>query len=582
LGKEVKKQNNFKMKNIPLPALFQIFKQKYGIRFLLDDLSAGAAVSVLAIPFAIAFAIASGVRPEQGLSSAIICSFLVALFGGCRFQMSGPTGTFALLILTTIQYYGYEGLVLATIFGGVILCLMGLFHFGYMIKFIPYPVIIGFTSGVAIVLFISQLPHFLGITLPIMPKTFLTKCSALYLHLPEVNFFALGIGILSIAIILLAPRYIKKIPGAIIAIIVTSILVNGFNLPVDTIKDAFGNINGALPSFHTPVFEWNLFLEVIPTSIAFALLISIESLLSAIVADGMTGTRHDSNIELIGQGLANIGSVLFLGIPTTGSLVRTAHNIKNGAHSPLAAITSSLIMVVCLLALGKWLVMVPISTLASIILVIAYNLSDWRVFAKLFLSPKRDIAVLLTTFLLAVFTDVTTALEIGIILATFLFVDKASKTMKSQLLNAVNKDLVKNDESFVFYKDKNIPDEIDIFEISGPLFFAATEKFKQTLMGINHVPKVLILRMLHVPSIDATGIRALEDILLNARRKQIALFLSGVSWEVRRALERCGFLKKLGPENAFNHLDEAIAKACELCKPPEPVPEVIMTEKETQ
>lgn len=546
------------------PALFFCFNGAYSFSLVLKDLFAGITVSIVSVPLALAFAIASGARPEQGLYTAIIAGLIVALFGGSRYQVAGPTGAFVLLIFSTIEKFGFEGLIIATLLAGVILIVMGLFRFGALMKFVPYPVIIGFTSGLALFLFLNQLPDFLGLKCTSLPKDFFSRFLLIAKESVHTSPYSVMIAGLTILIMIVWPRFIKKFPGSLVAIFVTVLLVSFFHLPVETIQDRFGEISTALPSVHFPALEWNLFVEVIPSAIAIALLAGIESLLSAVVADGMTGTRHNSNGELIAQGIANIFSVLFSGIPATGAIARTATNIKNGAHTPVAALVNALFLVLILLILGQFVVLIPLATLAGILTVVAYNMSEWRHFKKLFYSPRRDIAVLLTTFFLTVFTDLITAIEVGIILATLLFVDHAARTSKTYFL----KDPLyckESDDSLRDVEEQNIPDEIEIFEVLGPLFFAAAESFKNTLTTVKRPPKVLIVRLRHVPSIDASGIRALEDILDKSRRDRTVLLLSGVTQALRKILERSGFLCHLGEDRVFSHIDLAVVKAKEIC-----------------
>ncbi len=557
----------------------QVFKGAYSLPFFFKDLFAGITVGIVSVPLALAFAIACGARPEQGLYTALIAGGVVALLGGSRFQVAGPTGAFVLLISTTMQKFGYDGLVLATLFAGALLVIMGIARFGALLKFIPYPVIIGFTSGLALFLFLNQLPDFLGLKIASLPKEFLERCIVLGKEAVHTNPWALALSLVTIAIMVLWPRYVKKFPGSLVAILVTVLLTMLFKLPVETIQERFGAISASLPPFRFPHFEWNLFLEVIPSAIAIALLAGIESLLSAIVADGMTGTRHNSNSELFGQGVGNILSVLFYGIPSTGAVARTATNIKNGAQTPVSVLVSTGFLLLILLLLGKYVALIPMATLAGILAVVAYNMSEWRHFKHLLSSPKRDIAVLLTTFLLTVFTDLITAIEVGIILATFLFADNASRSSKITLIQDRPPEEDDHHDMRTHLDKKEIPADVEVFEVLGPLFFAAAETFKTTLSELKCSPAVLIIRLRFVPSIDASGIRALSDIFEKTKREKTVLLLSGVSKSMRRILERSGFLHQIGHENVLSHIDLALSRAKEISSQKEtetkPVPAAI-------
>lgn len=555
-----------KLSSLFSPPFFSLFSSGYSRKSMLQDLLAGITVGVVSIPLSLAFAIASGVRPEQGIFTAIVAGILVALFGGSKYQISGPTGAFVILIYSIVTQFGYSGLVIATFIAGLILIAMGLSRVGALIKFIPYPVTIGFTSGLALFIFISQIPDLLGFHLEVTPKNFFFKLLSIGQHLPSSSLYALVLSVITIAIIAFWPKLVKglPIPGSLIAILVTSALVYFFHFPVETIRDRFGAISDFLPQFTLPSLDFSAIPQLIPPAIAIALLAGIESLLSAVVADGMTGTKHNSNTELIGQGIANIGSIFFGGIPATGAIARTATGIKNGAKSPVAALASSLSIGLILLLFGSLIAIIPMATLGGILAVVAYNMSEWRHFAKLFRSPKGDIAVLLVTFLLTVFVDLVTAIEVGIILATLFFVDKISKTSHSRFLKESHKrgELHKEDAHLQIIQQ--LPEEIEVFEISGALFFAAVESFNMALSEIRRKPKILILRMRHLATIDATGIRALEDVLDKSRREGCSLILSGLSAEVEKILQESGFLERLDANSYFPIFDAALQRAREL------------------
>jgi len=543
-----------------IPKLFTVLKEGYTLKIFSKDLTAGVLVGILSLPMSIAFAIASGVRPEQGLYTGIVAGFLIALFGGSRVQISGPTGAFVILVYSIVQQYGYDGLVVATFMAGILLLVMGLVGLGKAIQFIPYPVTIGFTSGLALVLCTGQVRDLLGLPLSSIPAQFVSRWHTYFTHINLVNPYAFSLACLGILIVIFWPKITKNLPGSLVAIFITTALVHALDLPVETIGSRFGSVPNTLPSPHFPTLSWELITQMISPAIAIALLAGIESLLSAVVADGMTGKRHRSDMELFAQGIGNIASSLFNGIPATGAIARTATNIKNGGQTPVAALVNAATLFCIMLFLGKWVALIPMATLASVLMVVAYNMSEWRHFASLLKSPKQDIAVLLTTFLLTVFVDLTTAIEAGIILAAFLFISNLVKNSRAKHLK----------ESLLESEDPNdplaislrsVPEDIEVFEIYGPFFFAATEKFKNALGSINRIPKVLILRMRHVPTIDASGIRALDDILAKSKREKTQLFLSGVKPHLLHILKRSGFLGRLEEKNAFSNIDLALQAA---------------------
>lgn len=537
------------------PKLYLLLKEEgYSFANFSKDLMAGVIVGILALPMSIAFAIASGVRPEQGLYTAIVAGFLIALLGGSRVQVSGPTGAFVVLIYSIIQAHGYEGLVIATILAGILLIAMGCMRFGTMIKFVPYPVVIGFTSGLAVVLFTGQVRELLGLQLTKLPVDFVERWKIYFMNITSLNPYALGISALGIGIVAFWPKVSKRVPGALVAIFVSTLLVYLFNIPIETIGDRFGDIPNSLPRFRVPPnIGWEEMMKLVSPAIAIALLAGMESLLSAVVADGMTGKRHLSDVELVAQGIGNIFSALFGGIPATGAIARTATNIRNGGKTPIASLIHVLTLVFILLFFGRLVKLIPMATLGAIIAVVAYNMSEWRHFARLFLSPKQDILILLTTFSLTVFVDLITAIEAGVILAAFLFMHNMSLTTKGIFWKK------KEEESDL----EQLPDDIEVFDIQGPFFFAAVEKFKVALAGIHYVPKVLILRLDHVPMIDATGVRLLDDVWAKAKRDGTLLLFSGVQKNLYDVFKGTGLLEKVGEDRIFTKLDKALMKAYE-------------------
>lgn len=535
------------------PKLYLLLKEEgYSFLDFCNDAIAGLLVGILALPMSIAFAIASGVRPEQGLYTAIVAGFFIALLGGSRVQVSGPTGAFVILIYSIVQQYGYDGLVIATIMAGLILIAMGCMRFGAMIKFVPYPVTIGFTSGLAVVLVTGQIKDLLGLKLPSVPLDFIQRWHAYFSNIQSLNFYALLIALLSIGIVVFWPKFSKKIPGPLVAILITTLLVYLFHLPVETIGDRFGDIPNKLPSFRMPRnVGWEELMKLVSPAIAIALLAGMESLLSAVVADGMTGKRHISDMELIAGGVGNIFSALFGGIPATGAISRTATNIRSGAKTPIAAIIHVLTLVFILLFFGKLVKLIPMATLAAVIAVVCYNMSEWRHFARLFLSPKHDILILLTTFFLTVFVDLITAIGAGVVLSAFLFMEHMSSSSKGTFLTKEKDQQPSN----------QLPEGIEVFDIQGPFFFAATQKFKAALSEIRYIPKVLILRFEEVPIIDATGMRLLDDIWEKAKREKTLLLFSEVNKNVYDIFDRSGLVEKIGKNHFFSDLDKALAMA---------------------
>ncbi len=535
------------------PKLYLLLKEEgYSFSDFSKDLVAGLIVAILTLPMSIAFAIASGVRPEQGLYAVIIGGIVVAMLGGSLTQISGPTGAFVVLIFSVVQGYGYEGLVITTIMAGIFLIAMGCMHFGTMIKFVPYPVTIGLTSGLAVVLFTGQVHNLLGLSLTHIPLDFVERWQLYFKNIHTINPYSFFLTLIGIAIVIFWPKVSKKVPGTLVAIVFSTLVVWIFGLPVETIGDKFGNIANTFPSFHAPPsIKWEDMMNLVSPAITIALLVGMESLLSAVVADGMTGKKHISDMELIAQGLGNIFSVLFGGIPITGSISRTTASIRNGGKTPFAAIVQCLTLLIVLVFFAPLVKLIPFATFGAIIAMVAYNMSEWRHFARLFLSPKHDILILLTTFLLTVFVNLIIAIEVGIVLAAFLFMQHMSDTAKG--------DFLKKEK-----KESNLPDlpeGVEVFDIEGPFFFAAVGKFKTALSDIRYVPKVLILRLDHVPMIDATGIRLLDDVWTKAKRDKTLLLFSGVHKSLHAIFKRSGLLEKIGEDKIFSNLDKALVMA---------------------
>jgi len=523
-------------------------------------------VGIVALPLSIAFAIASGVSPEQGIFTAIIAGFLISALSGSRVQIGGPTGAFIVVVAGVVAQYGYAGLATATLLAGVLLIIMGLARFGVMIKYIPYPVTIGFTSGIALIIFTTQLRDFLGLAIESVPAPFLAKCVVYAKNIHGLNAHAIGIGLLSLIVILAWPRLTHRIPGSIVAILLATMLVQMFNLPVETIGSRFGDVPTSLRIPVLPSLNWELVREVFPSALTIAVLAAIESLLSAVVADGMTGERHSSNMELIAQGVANIASPLFGGIPATGAIARTATNIKNRGTNPIAGMTHAIVLLLIMLFFGKWARLIPMATLSAILMIVAYNMSEWRLFVRLLRSPSSDVAVLLTTFLLTVLIDLTVAIEVGIVLAALLFMRRMAAVSEINLITNDTQRINGEGDAFSL-RTRRVPKGVEIFEIEGPFFFGAADRFKSAMRVTEDAPRVLILRMRHVPAVDATGLRALEDMFEKSKHDGTTLILSGVHTQPRAALLKFGLLDRIGPKQVCDDIDEALARATALVEP---------------
>lgn len=557
-----------------VPELLCCLKEGYSRKQLAEDLLSGIIVGVVALPLAIAFAIASGVKPEQGLYTAVIAGFLISLFSGSRVQIGGPTGAFIVVVFSIVQQHGYVGLALSTMMAGVLLIVMGLCRIGTAIKFIPYPMTVGFTSGIALIIAMTQIKELFGLKLESTATSFVDR-AVIYSHsLSTFTIEAVGVGGMALVIILLWPRLTKRIPGSIVALIVTTCWAQWMNLPVETIGSAFGQVPTMLPHPHLPAFEWSMIPTLISPALTIALLAAIESLLSAVVADGMTGRRHKSNMELIAQGIANVVTPLFGGIPATGAIARTATNVKNGGTTPISGIVHALTLLLIMMILGRWASFIPLATLAAVLLVVAYHMSEWRHFVRLFRSPRNDIFVMLTTFALTVFVDLTVAIEVGVVLSALLFMQRMGSATQVRHVSGQGvyslAEEQEDDRSISLYQ---IPLGVEVFEVHGPFFFGATNQFKDTLSIIQQPPKILILRMRHIFTIDATAIRVLEDVLEKTREEQTQLILSGVQDNVLTKLKRTRLYAELGEQQIVRHIDAALARAQILLGVSDVVPE---------
>ena len=546
-----------------VPKLFTVLKEGYTKEQFIKDVTAGLIVGVVALPLAIAFAIASGVSPEKGLVTAIIAGFIISAFGGSRVQIGGPTGAFIVIVFGIVEKYGVSGLTISTFIAGFIIILLGVTKLGSVIKFIPQSVVVGFTSGIALIIFSTQIKDFLGLQMDSVPSDFIGKWGAYFSHLESINIYALVITIATVIISVYLPRFTKKIPGSLVALILSTVVVSVFNLPVETIYSKFGEIPSSFPKPEFPSVNFATIKELIEPAFAIALLGSIESLLSAVVADGMIGGKHRSNMELIAQGAANVFSSVFGGIPATGAIARTATNIKNGGRTPVAGIVHAITLLAIMLFVGKWAKLIPMASLAGILMVVAYNMSEYKAFISLARGPRSDAAILLLTFGLTVLVDLTVALEIGMVLAAFLFMKKmASISHIYEITDEIND--VKDIEDPEATGNYVIPEGVEVYEVNGPLFFGAAYKFRDALKLSDKKPKILIIRMRHVPTIDATGLHHLKEIVKDLKHKNIKVIISGIQPEVYRELEKSRIAFLIGKKNIKNHIKLAIERAVEI------------------
>ena len=543
------------------PKFFSVMKNYTREQFI-KDIVAGLIVAIIALPLSIALAIASGVNPEQGLYTAIIAGFFISFLGGSRVQIGGPTAAFVVIIYGIIAEHGIPGLIIATLLAGVMLILMGLFHFGDLIKFIPKTITIGFTLGIAIGIVVGQIKDFLGLNMGAVPAEFLTKLVAYIHNLGSINYITLAIGILALLIQIFWSKVSKKIPGSLVAIIVTTLLVAIFKLPVKTIGDLY-TIKAGLPSFSMPVLSFSLVREMILPAFTIAMLAAIESLLSAVVSDGMIGSKHKSNAELVGQGVGNILSALFGGIPATGAIARTAANVKNGGRTPVAGMVHALTLLLILLFLMPYASYIPMSCLAAILIIVGYNMSGWRTFVRIIkTAPKSDIAVLIITFLLTLFFDLVIAIEFGMVLAAFLFLKRMSDIAEVRQWTYIG-----SSEEEKLSEDidlKYVPKNTIVYEVFGALFFGAANVF--TSFKHEEGKNVLILRMRNVPVMDISGVEALEEILETCKKRNLTLILSHVNEQPYHAMEKAGFVEKIGAENICENIDASLERAEKLAK----------------
>jgi sulfate permease, SulP family len=528
---------------------------------LLADLTAGVIVGIVALPLAIAFAIASGVTPDRGLYTAVIAGFLISALGGSRVQIGGPTGAFVVIVYGIVQKYGVDGLTVATIMGGLLLIAFGLARLGAAIKFIPFPVVTGFTSGIAAILIVQQLRDVLGLRLTSAPPEFIERLSLYAANIRTVNQYAVALSIATLLILMLWPRVSHKVPAPFVALILTTVAAYLLHLPVETIGSRFGEIRAGFPSMSLPSISLAEGRQLVGPALAIAALGAVESLLSAVVGDGMIGGRHRSNMELVAQGVANVVAPLFGGIPATGAIARTATNVKSGGRTPIAGIVHALTLLVITLFFGRLAAVIPLATLAAIVLWVAYRMAEWRVFKSELSAPKSDAIVMLSTFLLTVLVDLTAGIAVGMVLASLLFMKRMAEVTNVTLVSRDFQDArPSSDDSGAIYR-RQVPRGVEVYEINGPFFFGAAEKFKDTLSEVSKKPKVLIVRMRNVPAIDSTAMHALRDLIRRTRRDGTLVLLSDVHSQPLIALGRSGLLAEIGEDCLFGNIDEALAAA---------------------
>ena len=543
------------------PKLFEVMKG-YTKEQAIRDIISGIIVAIIALPLSIALAIASGVSPEQGLYTAIIAGFFISFFGGSRVQIGGPTAAFVVIIYGIVTDYGTDGLIVATILAGIMLILMGIFRFGSLIKYIPYTITTGFTCGIAVTLFVGQVKDFLGLSIASVPSEFLPKVGAYIQNIGTINLTAAVIGLVAIAIMLVWPKVTDKIPGSLVAIIITTAIVYFAKLPVNTIGSVYGELSSSFPTFQIPSISMKLIQQMISPAFTIAILAGIESLLSAVVSDGMIGDTHKSNAELVGQGLGNVFSGLFGGIPATGAIARTAANVRNGGRTPIAGIVHCITLTIILLALMPLAALIPMTTLAAVLLVVAANMADWSSFFRLCkTAPKSDVIVLVATFALTVLFDLVVAIEIGVVLAAMLFMKRMAETADVKAWKYTEQPDVTPGEAEKLCK---VSRSIRVFEISGPLFFAAADQ----LLAIDskQYTKVIVIRMRSVPAIDASAMKSLRELADRAKKKNITLIFSHVNEQPMSVMKKDGFVDYLGEQNFCANIVEALDYAESLVK----------------
>ena len=554
------------MKTFSLKPQLLTSLKTYNRQTLTADIMAGIIVGIVALPLAIAFGIASGVTPEKGIITAIISGFIISLFGGSKVQIGGPTGAFIVIIYGIIQKYGIEGLMIATVMAGVFLLLFGLLKLGTIIKYIPYPIVVGFTSGIAVTIFTTQIKDLFGLTIESVPSDFIEKWGCYISHFSTADLWCSIVGILSVVIIALTPKVSKKIPGSLVAIIVMTIaaliMKNYFGVTtIETIGDRF-SVSSAIPDAHMPAMTWDTIKSLVAPALTIAVLGAIESLLSATVADGVIGAHHNSNTELVAQGLANIASPIFGGIPATGAIARTMTNINNGGKTPVSGIVHAIVLLLIFLFFMPLAKYIPMACLAGVLVIVSYGMSGWRSFLALMKNPKSDVTVLLITFFLTIIFDLTVAIEVGLIIACLLFMKRVSEiTDVKAVTDEINEesDMIKDNAEHL-----TIPEGVEVYEINGPYFFGAGNKFEEVMAAFGDRPKVRIIRMRKVPFVDSTGIHNLTNLCEMSHNEGIEVVLSGVCEKVHKQLEKARFYDILGNKNICSHINLALERANEI------------------
>lgn len=547
------------------PQLFTSLRN-YNSKTFMSDLLAGVIVGIVALPLAIAFGIASGVTPEKGIITAIVAGFIISLLGGSKVQIGGPTGAFIIIIYGIIQQYGLEGLTIATLMAGAFLILFGVLRLGTIIKYIPYPIVVGFTSGIAVTIFTTQIKDLFGLTIDNVPSDFIEKWGAYITHFGTIDTWSAFVGVLSVAIIAVMPRINKKIPGSLIAIIimtVAALLLKNYAgvTSIETIGDRF-SVSNAIPDAHVPAMTWETIKGLVAPALTIAVLGAIESLLSATVADGVIGDHHNSNTELIAQGVANLASPLFGGIPATGAIARTMTNINNGGKTPIAGIIHAVVLLLIFLFFMPLAQYIPMACLAGVLVVVSYGMSGWRSFLTLMKNPKSDVTVLLITFFLTIIFDLTVAIEVGLIIACLLFMKRMSETTDVKVV--MDEISEESDISSGNLEHLTIPKGVEVYEINGPYFFGAGNRFEEIMASFGDRPKVRIIRMRKVPFVDSTGIHNLTNLCTMSKNEGIEVVLSGVSEKVHSQLNKARFYDLLGERNICSHIDIALQRAREI------------------
>ncbi len=546
------------------PRLFKDLRHYSQEKFAADAM-AGLIVGIVALPLAIAFGIASGVSPEKGIITAIVAGFIISALGGSRVQIGGPTGAFIVIIYGIIQQFGLSGLMVATMLAGLFLILLGVFRLGTIIKFIPYPIVVGFTSGIAVTIFTTQIKDLFGLTIEDLPADFISKWGAYVTHFDTVDWPSAAVGLLSILLIALTPKVSKKVPGSLVAILVMTVAVYLLKTQagittVKTIGDYYPDIRAQIPALSVPDVTWQQVKMLFPTALTIAVLGAIESLLSATVADGVCGDHHDSNQELIGQGIANLCTPLFGGIPATGAIARTMTNINNGGRTPVAGLIHALVLLLIFLVLMPLAAYIPMACLAGVLVIVSYNMIGWRTFRELMKNPKSDITVLFITFLLTVVFDLTVAIEVGLVIACLLFMKRMAETTQ---ISVIADEIDPNEESDVQLHEEHliIPEGVEVYEINGPYFFGIANKFEELMASMDNHPKVRVIRMRRVPFIDSTGIHNLQNLCVMSHREGTHIVLSGVTPNVYAVLEHAGFCKLLGKDHICPNINVALDRA---------------------